>query len=288
MSPASAPDQASIAPRRILVVEDNHINQIVVEGMLKRDGHAVTLAADGAEAVAAVAAGDFDLVLMDMQMPVLDGLAATRAIRALPGSSRGVPIVALTANASGSDVERCRTAGMNDHLAKPLDRERLRQTVAIWGAGAASCAGRTATAPATVAAIAAPIEWIDTPTLGLASLLDIFDGDHAGVDELIDAALASVDVDQRRIAESAAANDRETLISASHRLKGTSGSIRSAKVLAISTAIERAAKDGAPRVEPGLLRDLHTAIAELHAEVTTGRARRQTAVGQAGLTEATG
>ena len=276
-----------IAPRRILLVEDNHINQIVVEGMLERDGHEVTLAADGTAAVAAVAAADFDLVLMEMQMPGLDGLAATRAIRALPGSSSGVPIVALTANASVTDVERCRTAGMNDHVAKPLDRELLRRAVAIWGAGAASSGARTATAPAAVAPPGGAIEWIDTPTLGLAALLEIFDGDHAGVEELVDAALASIDIDETRIAASAAASDRETLISASHRLKGTSGSIRSANVLAISSAIERAAKDGAPRVEPGLLLDLHNAIAELHAEVATGRSAADPS-GKAGLTGAAG
>jgi CheY-like chemotaxis protein len=119
--------------RRVLVVDDNDVNQIVVQALLRKDGHAVVLASDGAEAVAAVEAGNFDLVLMDMLMPVLNGIDATRAIRQLAGSVSGVPIVALTANAMTDDVLRCREAGMNAHLSKPVDRELLRQTIAEWG-----------------------------------------------------------------------------------------------------------------------------------------------------------
>jgi signal transduction histidine kinase/CheY-like chemotaxis protein len=119
--------------RRVLVVDDNNINQIVVEALLSKDGHAVVLASDGAQAVAAVQTGDFDLVLMDMLMPVLDGIDATRAIRQLAGSVSGIPIIALTANAMTDDVQRCRDAGMNAHLSKPVDRELLRKALAEWG-----------------------------------------------------------------------------------------------------------------------------------------------------------
>jgi CheY-like chemotaxis protein len=80
---------------------------------------------------------------MDMLMPVLDGIEATRAIRQLVGSVSGIPIVALTANAMTDDVQRCRDAGMNGHLSKPVDRELLRQTLAEWG-GRHSYAGGSA------------------------------------------------------------------------------------------------------------------------------------------------
>jgi PAS domain S-box-containing protein len=122
-----------IAPRRVLVVEDNAVNQIVIEALLKKDGHAVVLVSDGEQGVAAVRAGDFDVVLMDMQMPVMNGLDATRAIRRLPLPVRDIPIVALTANAMTEEVNRCYDAGMNDHLAKPIDRKLLRRALAQWG-----------------------------------------------------------------------------------------------------------------------------------------------------------
>jgi CheY-like chemotaxis protein len=119
-----------VASRRILVADDNRVNQIVVEALLTRDGHTVVLVENGAQATAAVRSGRFDLVLMDMQMPVMDGIEATRAIRTLPAPAGTVPIVALTANAMDAEVEACYSAGMNGHLAKPIDRDLLRRSVA--------------------------------------------------------------------------------------------------------------------------------------------------------------
>jgi CheY-like chemotaxis protein len=119
--------------RRILVVDDNRLNQVVLEALLKKDGHNVVLVSNGAQAVEAVKAGGYDLVLMDMQMPVMNGVDSTLAIRRLAGSVRDIPIVALTANAMSEDVERCYNAGMNDHLAKPVDRELLRHALLVWG-----------------------------------------------------------------------------------------------------------------------------------------------------------
>jgi CheY-like chemotaxis protein len=121
-----------VRPARILVAEDMAINQIVVEGILTHAGHSVEIVSDGASAVAAVASGDFDLVLMDMQMPEMDGLDATRAIRALPGSHRDIPIIALSANAMRPEIELCHAAGMNGHLAKPIEAEALLRSVAVW------------------------------------------------------------------------------------------------------------------------------------------------------------
>jgi CheY-like chemotaxis protein len=118
---------------RILVVDDNELNGIMVEAMLKHDGHDVVVVSNGVRAVSAVQAERFDLVLMDMQMPVMDGMDATRAIRHLSGPAKDIPIIALTANAMTEDVRNCRAAGMNDHLAKPLERELLRQALLTWG-----------------------------------------------------------------------------------------------------------------------------------------------------------
>ncbi len=117
---------------RILVAEDVPMNQTIIEAMLKAAGHDVTLANNGREAIEAFRQGSFDLVFMDMSMPEMDGLSATRAIRKLGGQGQTVPIVALTANAMADEIAACRAAGMNDHLSKPITREALLRVVAAW------------------------------------------------------------------------------------------------------------------------------------------------------------
>ena len=109
-------------PRRanVLVAEDNPVNQLVIQAMLEELGMAVSVVADGQQAVAAMQAQPVDLVLMDCQMPVMDGYEATQAIRALPAENARVPIIALTANAFSEDRQRCIDAGMDDYLAKPV------------------------------------------------------------------------------------------------------------------------------------------------------------------------
>ncbi|OYU85010.1 MAG: hybrid sensor histidine kinase/response regulator, partial [Burkholderiales bacterium PBB5] len=112
-------------PARVLVVEDNAVNCMVVQAMLERLGMTVTLATDGAQAVAAIQANDIDLVLMDCQMPVMDGYEATRRIRSSGHARAQVPIIALTAHALAEDRQRCDLAGMNDYLPKPVTGEAL-------------------------------------------------------------------------------------------------------------------------------------------------------------------
>jgi signal transduction histidine kinase/CheY-like chemotaxis protein len=105
---------------RILLVEDNPVNQAVAQGMLARLGHTVVIAENGEEALARTARDRFDLIFMDMQMPRLDGVGATRAIRAREGEGPRTPIVAMTANALDAEREACLAAGMDDHVAKPI------------------------------------------------------------------------------------------------------------------------------------------------------------------------
>jgi PAS domain S-box-containing protein len=106
--------------RRVLLVEDNIVNQAVAEGMLVKLGYEVCVAENGEEALARTDAESFDLIFMDMQMPVLDGVAATREIRRREGPERRTPIVAMTANAMVDERDLCLSAGMDDHLAKPV------------------------------------------------------------------------------------------------------------------------------------------------------------------------
>jgi len=124
--------QSDDAPAHILVVEDNKINQMLITAYLEKFGHSFEIAGDGVAAVAAAAKGGFDLVLMDIQMPEMDGLEATRRIRALDAPANAIPVVALTANAMEGDEERYLAHGMNGYLAKPIVAADLYQTIATF------------------------------------------------------------------------------------------------------------------------------------------------------------
>ncbi|MBP8307143.1 MAG: response regulator [Burkholderiaceae bacterium] len=139
LAPVLPPAQASEAERllqrdhrgqRVLLVEDNPINLEVAAELLGSAGLVVETAENGARAVDLALSRRYDLILMDVQMPVMDGLSAATAIRARAG--RGLPIVAMTANAFGEDRDACLAAGMNDHIPKPVDPERLYATLLRW------------------------------------------------------------------------------------------------------------------------------------------------------------
>ncbi|MBX9748259.1 MAG: response regulator [Roseococcus sp.] len=128
--PRIAPQPVLVQPLagahgRILLAEDGKANQLVAAAILRKAGYTVELARDGAEAAAAAESSDYDLILMDIRMPLMDGYAATRAIRAVPGARGRVPIIAMTASVMPGDSERCTAAGMDGHLPKPLGKAEL-------------------------------------------------------------------------------------------------------------------------------------------------------------------
>ena len=125
--------------KSILLVEDLELNRELVGEMLRRLGHRVEFAVNGAEAVVMAARLDtdpahWDMIFMDVQMPVMNGTDATRAIRARGGAAATIPIIALSANAFDSEIEESRRAGMNAHVVKPIDFQLLRRTIDQWGA----------------------------------------------------------------------------------------------------------------------------------------------------------
>jgi two-component system sensor histidine kinase/response regulator len=141
--PEAAPAPRPARPLRVLLAEDNRVNQLVVRRLLEKRGHRITVVENGRDAVTAARGARFDVILMDVSMPEMDGIEATLAIRAGKDAAAGaVPIVALTAHAMKGDRERCLAAGMDAYLTKPLDLPALLRTVEELGAR------RTAPAPA--------------------------------------------------------------------------------------------------------------------------------------------
>ena len=123
----------TVAPQRILLAEDFELNQLLAVALLEKAGHEVIVVANGSEALERVQAERFDLVLMDVQMPVMDGIEATRRIRALGGGFRALPIIALTANVMPDDIARFRDNGMDDHIGKPIPEDAFDRIVERWG-----------------------------------------------------------------------------------------------------------------------------------------------------------
>jgi len=238
--PAAPQSLEQLRGLRALLVEDNDLNQQVASELMADAGILVEIAENGAVAVAKVAAGDYDLVLMDMQMPVMDGVTATERIRA-SGWTR--PIIAMTANAMSADRDRCLAAGMNDYLAKPIDPDELFVVLGRWYRPAAPAApAAPAPAPAAVPDLAlAPVPGLDVAlglkrvrgkhTLYLDLLRKFLDGQAGAVDALR-AALAGGDL---ALAERVA-----------HTLKGTAGNIGASALEAEAAAVEAGLRDGRP------------------------------------------
>jgi CheY-like chemotaxis protein/HPt (histidine-containing phosphotransfer) domain-containing protein len=236
--------------------------------MLARDGHDVVVVSDGVEALAAVQERSFDLVLMDMQMPVMDGLEATRRIRTLDTPVRRIPIIALSANVLTEHIAGCREAGMDDYLAKPIDRSALRQAIATWATSADS-----SPVAAVHASTIEPSEYeilritLDSSELAINVLLDLFDGDRAAVVEILNAASQSIKAKLLRIEVGIDAHDAQIVIEAAHRIKGTCGDLHANRLRAIASVIEHAPQEDSWMVAPSLLAELQSAVNALSVEI---------------------
>ena len=243
-------------PLRVLVAEDTPASQMVVQAMLEKQGHSVHLVRNGREAVDAARLGGFDVVLMDLQMPVMDGLEAAGEIRAWPAPLGDVPIVALTAQALPTDQARTSRAGMNYHLVKPIKAAQLENVLAKVAASMPRAGADAAAAPST----APPGEVVDDEAL--ANLRR----------ELGDSAFSAIArrflIDSRdtlrNIDTALGARDSGALRRHAHRFAGLSGQFGLTQAAQLSTETENALDDANLR---GCARRLLTEAAAAVAEV---------------------
>jgi CheY-like chemotaxis protein/HPt (histidine-containing phosphotransfer) domain-containing protein len=239
----------------VLVVEDNRVNQTLAKRLLVQRGHRVTLAENGRKALDLVAKRAFDLVLMDVQMPVMNGLEAAAAIRERErGTGRHVPIVALTAHAMRGDRERALAAGMDTYLVKPVQREMLFATVESLAAPPEPAAVTPLSSGAIGAGAAAIVERL---------------GDAALARELADVFLNDRPAMVRRIEHALAAGDGRELRMAAHALKGAVANFGFPDATGAAQRLERAAESAPPdaweQAWAELKRDLNRAVATLRA-----------------------
>jgi PAS domain S-box-containing protein len=235
-------DASRLRGARVLLVEDNELNQEVALGLLEDTGLAVDVVSDGREAVAHALAGSYDAVLMDMQMPVMDGLDATRAIRTYP-HLRDLPIIAMTANAMAEDRARCVEAGMNDHVAKPIDPAELVGALLRWVTPREAPAGERPAEPRPAdVSEAAPLQ---VESIDVAAALERIGGNRPRYERLLrrfaeQQAGAGADIRRALAAGDATAAER-----AAHSLKGAGGNLGADAVAARAAELEAAIRRGA-------------------------------------------
>ena len=222
---------------KILLAEDNLINQKLAIGVLSRDGHQVTVAHDGNQAIDLVKQNRFDVVLMDVQMPIMDGLEATRAIRQYESESNTrtrIPIIAMTAHAMKGDREKCLDSGMDDYIAKPIRMNVLREQIQmLCGHAGAHSGAHSSGSPIERAKQTEPATG-DCDANSVEETRDAIDWDHAHatvggdpdlLSELMSVYLGESTLLLRHINTAHQQHDRETLRRLIHTLKGASLSI---------------------------------------------------------------
>jgi PAS domain S-box-containing protein len=267
-------------PLRVLVVDDIAMNRDVADAFLRVAGHLVVCASDGREALTAVSAEDFDIVLMDVRMPEMDGLEATRRIRALKGPRGGVPILALTAQAFSGQVEECLKAGMDDHLGKPLTLNLLLDTVRRVAA-----AGRRAPVdvPASMIVPVGP-----TPTLEPVVLNCVmFKATAAALTQEAVAVYLAELVSQcqallRGLSALGRSTNKAALGDAAHALAGSAGLFGFEQLAAAGRHFDDAAQkdvEELPALAKSFCAVMETALEEMHRAMVVGSEPRRTAAG---------
>jgi PAS domain S-box-containing protein len=274
------------AGAHILLAEDNPTNEEVATELLECAGMQVTVARDGAQALTLASRQHFDLVLMDMQMPVMDGLEATRRIRALPGWS-DIPILAMTANAFGDDRSACISAGMNDHVPKPVNPEVLFTALLHW-LSADSSAPQPPGIPKHITQSQPGMASVDLSTipglnleLGLKSVRGRMDSYQRLLTNFANSHLE----DFQHITSKLAANDQNEARRLAHSIKGAAATLGAVAIQRAASALEQAIKESRTPAEISrLLAETDHCYQQLNAFLKV-RKVEQTALG-AGLDSA--
>ncbi|QID18159.1 response regulator [Nitrogeniibacter mangrovi] len=244
----------------ILLVEDNPVNQTVATKMLEKAGHRVTLAANGQEALEQVGHSNFDVVLMDVQMPVMGGIEATQAIRArearkswaMAGNWRAVPIIAMTAHAMAGDRQRCLEAGMDEYVSKPIKPRELFAAI-----GRVTSLNHMDQSEPESSLLEEMGGAADLVVMDLEQTLELLDGDRDALQQLVDLFFSDLTTHLQVLKSAATAGDAERLASTAHTIKGSAGVFNAFPALEAAQRVERAARagdmDGARTALQGLL-----------------------------------
>lgn len=251
---------------KILVVEDNPTNQLLVTATLDQFGHTWHMANNGVEAVEAAGSEVYDLILMDINMPVMDGVTATAAIREFDGTKSEVPIIALTANAIKGDRERFLASGFDDYMSKPMDRKLLASILDKWS--------RNGGAAASESLLESAQENTEPPILDETVINDW--RSFLGPEKFDELATTQKDVAKEtrsELREARADGAFDRIGELAHSLKGSSGSIGLARVHRLSRDLEQACKNGNEEQALELLTALEPAIDEAIAALEAGYGR---------------
>lgn len=224
--------------RRILLVEDNEINQDVIATQVKMLGHGVEVVGDGAEGLARWQTGGFDLVLSDCHMPRMDGFEMTKAIREIETTTgaAATPIIAITANALQGEAERCKAAGMDDYLSKPVVLPRLDQMLKRWLPGAAASSSKPAS-PAQTVEVTTPASRAqtvgeampgrsDTAPVDTTAMIDVFGvDDKALFSDMLTAFVEKSAPDVHSLRDALETEDTDAIVAAAHKLKSAARTV---------------------------------------------------------------
>jgi two-component system, sensor histidine kinase and response regulator len=231
-------EQPRASRARVLLVEDNSVNQLVALGQLQRLGHECIIASGGTTALELLGTETFDLVLMDCQMPDMDGYEATRRIRQMEGAVARVPVIAITAHALPGEREKCLAAGMNDYLAKPVSLEQLGAVIRLWASKASETQAKTPVLPME----GDEQHVLDRERVG--SFLAISRTQPGFLEGLVKTFRQDVPSRLDALRSAASSGDAQDLALAAHAIKSSSGSVGAKRMYTVAAALERDALAG--------------------------------------------
>jgi len=262
----------SMVSLRVLVVDDNAVNRAVAAGLIEQQRHVVTLAENGREAVAAARGQRFDLILMDLQMPELDGLAATARIRETESAlGRRTPIVAMTARAAEDDRARCLAGGMDDYVSKPVTKEKLLSAIA-----------RACSVVETRERAHERTQQRESSSFSAATLLEQFEGDQDLLDRIATIFAESTPELVCQLGECAARQDAVGIARAAHTLRGSLANIGAKHAARLAGEMEERARKGLPDEAEARILELSYEIDSILAELGRSRSRPARSLAVAG------